>query len=97
MSPPPSSLPCRCNRLSIFAPADIVEGIEGAAEELDRELEGVPLKTHAVATIKELNDKVSEEVQTSMIDIGREGNFDNLMVDYLHAALFSNFFILLEM
>ena len=43
--------------MSIFAPADIVEGIEGAAEELDREL-GVPLRTHAVSTIKELNDKV---------------------------------------
>ena len=46
-----------CKRVSIFAPADIVEGIEGAAEDLDREL-GVPLRTHAVATIKELNDKV---------------------------------------
>ena len=51
--------PCvlSCKRLSIFAPADIVEGIEGASEELDREL-GVPLRTHAVATIKELKDKV---------------------------------------
>ena len=49
-----------CKRLSIFAPADIVEGIEGASEELDWEL-GVPLRTHAVATIKELKDKVSAD------------------------------------
>lgn len=53
--------------MSIFAPACIVEGIEGAMEELDREL-GVPLRTHAVATIKELNDKVgSYEIVTFLI------------------------------
>ena len=55
--------------MSIFAPADIVEGIEGAAEELDREL-GVPLRTHAVATIKELKDKVSTECM-AMLASGR--------------------------
>ena len=51
--------------MSIFAPADIVEGIEGAAEELDREL-GVPLRPHAVATIKELKDKVSTECMAGL-------------------------------
>ena len=41
---------------------DVDEDME---EELDKEL-GVPLRTHAVATIKELKDKVSTECMAGL-------------------------------